>query len=83
MFNVILPRFGVTTTYVDGRDVNAFKKVITPNTTLIYLESPNSFTYELQDLEAVAVLARQHHILTHYRQQLLHALVSAAHCSWY
>lgn len=64
MFDVILPRFGVTTTYVDGRDIQLFQKAIQPNTTFIYLESPNSWTFELQDLKAVAALAKQHSIIT-------------------
>jgi cystathionine beta-lyase/cystathionine gamma-synthase len=64
MFDVILPRFDVKTTYVDGRDINNFQTVIEPNTTVIYLESPNSWDYKLQDLEAVANLAKQHNIIT-------------------
>jgi cystathionine beta-lyase/cystathionine gamma-synthase len=63
-FEVILPRFGVTHTYIDGRSIDNFKTAIQPNTTLIYLESPNSWTFELQDLEAVAELAKQHNIIT-------------------
>ncbi|ULQ52449.1 trans-sulfuration enzyme family protein [Flavihumibacter fluvii] len=63
-FDVILPRFGVSTTYVDGTQVDNFVKAIQPNTTLIYLESPNSWTYALQDLRAVAALAKSHHIIT-------------------
>lgn len=64
MFNVILPRFNVTTTYVDGRDVENFKRATKPNTTLYYLESPNSWWFELQDLKAVAELAKQNNIIT-------------------
>lgn len=64
MFDVILPRFGVTTTYVDGRSVSAFETALQPTTTLIYLESPNSWTYELQDLQAVAQLAKAKGIIT-------------------
>lgn len=64
MFEVILPRFGVTHTYVDGTSVRHFADAITPQTSVIYLESPNSWTYELQDLAAVAVLAKEHHIVT-------------------
>src|SRR5882672_5013373 len=52
MFNVILPRFGVTTTYVDGRYIEQFERAILPNTTLIYLESPKSWDFALQDLSA-------------------------------
>ena len=43
MFNEILPRFGVTTSYIDGRDITNFERAILPNTTVIYLESPNSW----------------------------------------
>jgi cystathionine beta-lyase/cystathionine gamma-synthase len=64
MFNVILPRFGVTTTYIDGRSIENFEAAIQPNTTLIYLESPNSWNYELQDLKAIANLARAKGIVT-------------------
>jgi cystathionine beta-lyase/cystathionine gamma-synthase len=63
-FEVILPRFGVSHTYIDGTSIENFATAIQPNTTVIYLESPNSWTYELQDLEAVADLAKQHNIIT-------------------
>ncbi len=64
MFDVILPRFGVTTTYVDGRDTKNFEEAIKPYTALIYLESPNSWTYELQNLKEVAALAKSRNIVT-------------------
>ncbi|PWT73162.1 MAG: cystathionine beta-lyase [Bacteroidetes bacterium] len=64
MFDVILPRFGVSTTYVDGRDIANFEMAIKPNTSLIYLESPNSWDFRLQDLAAVAGLARSKNITT-------------------
>jgi cystathionine beta-lyase/cystathionine gamma-synthase len=64
MFDNILPRFGITTTYVDGTKIENFEKAIQPNTTVIYLESPNSLTYELQDLKAVAALAKSKNIIT-------------------
>ncbi len=64
LFEVILPRFNITHTYVDGTNIDNFKAAITPNTAIIYLESPSSWTYDLQDLLAVANLAKQHHIIT-------------------
>jgi len=64
MFNDILPRFGVTTSYIDGTSIENFERAILPNTTLIYLESPNSWDYALQDLKAVADLARSENIVT-------------------
>jgi cystathionine beta-lyase/cystathionine gamma-synthase len=64
MFDIILPRFGVTTTYIDGRHIENFERAILPNTTVIYLESPNSWDYALQDLKAVAELAKAENITT-------------------
>lgn len=64
MCNKILPRFGVTTTYVDGTEIENFERAILPNTSVIYLESPNSWDYKLQDLKAVAELARSENIVT-------------------
>ena len=64
MFNDILPRFGITTSYIDGRNIENFERAILPNTTLIYLESPNSWDYALQDLAAVAELAKAEGIIT-------------------
>lgn len=59
-----LPRFGVETTFVDGRDPENFRKAIKSNTRIFYLESPNSLTFELQDIEAVAAIARQRGIIS-------------------
>ncbi len=64
MFSKYLPRFGVTTTYVDGCDIEDFKNALKPNTRLIYLESPATFTFKLQPLREVATLARERGIKT-------------------
>ncbi|MBD0298024.1 MAG: PLP-dependent transferase, partial [Flavisolibacter sp.] len=64
MFDIILPRFGVTTTYVDGRKTENFEKALQPNTTFIFLESPNSWSFALQPIAEVASLARAKEITT-------------------
>ena len=64
LFNDLLPRFQVTTTYIDGTDVKNFEKAITRSTKVIYLETPNSWNYALQDLDAVAALAKEKNIIT-------------------
>lgn len=64
MFDEMLPRFQVTVTYVDGTDIANFAGAVQPNTTVIYLESPNSWFFDLQDIKAVAQLAKQHQIIT-------------------
>lgn len=64
LLNDFLPRYGVTTTFTDGRDIGNFERAILPNTRLIYLESPNSWDFTLQDLSAVAELAKAENITT-------------------
>jgi len=64
MFDNVLPRFGVATTYVDGTKIENFERAILPNTKVIYLESPNSWDFALQDLRAVAELAKAEGIVT-------------------
>jgi cystathionine beta-lyase/cystathionine gamma-synthase len=64
LFENILPRFQVSTTYVDGTRIENFAAAIRPNTKIIYLESPGSWNFSLQDLAAVATLANQHGIIT-------------------
>ena len=60
----VLGRFGVKTSFVDGEDSVRFAAAIEPQTRLIVLESPNSMTYEQQDLGAVARIARARGIRT-------------------
>jgi len=58
------PKFGIEITYISGTDIAEFEKAIQPNTTLIYLESPSSVILSLQDLKAVATLAKKQNIKT-------------------
>jgi cystathionine beta-lyase/cystathionine gamma-synthase len=64
LFNNFLPKFGISATFVDGSQVENIENAIQPNTKLIYLESPNTFSYELQDLKAVAEIAKAKGIFT-------------------
>ncbi|MEO5564525.1 MAG: aminotransferase class I/II-fold pyridoxal phosphate-dependent enzyme [Chitinophagaceae bacterium] len=64
MFDIILPRFGITTTYVDGRIADNYFIATKPNTTFYYLESPNSWDYALQDIRAIATFAKSKNITT-------------------
>lgn len=59
-----LPRLGIETSYVRGTSMENFEKAIKPNTRLIYLESPSSLVFELQDYAAVSKLARSRDIST-------------------
>lgn len=59
-----LQRFGVEHSFVDGRTIEPIQEAIRSNTTVLMLESPNSLTFEIQDLKACATLAKQHNITT-------------------
>lgn len=53
----LLPRFGVTSTLVDGRDLEAWKNAVQPNTKVFFLETPSNPTLEIIDIKAVAEIA--------------------------
>jgi cystathionine beta-lyase/cystathionine gamma-synthase len=60
----LLSRFRVESTFVDGTDAENYRRAIRPDTRLFILESPNSMTFEMQDLAAVAAIAKANGILT-------------------
>jgi cystathionine beta-lyase/cystathionine gamma-synthase len=64
LFDIILKRFDVTTTYIDGKTISIFENALKDNTTLIYLESPNSWNFGIQPLKDVAALAKSKNIVT-------------------
>ncbi|WP_293298741.1 aminotransferase class I/II-fold pyridoxal phosphate-dependent enzyme [Pedobacter sp. UBA4863] len=64
LFNDLLPKFGIKTTFVEGSDTTAIEAAITPQTKLIYLESPNTFSFEVQDLATIAQIAKANNIIT-------------------
>ena len=64
LFKAFLPKFGITTTFIDGNDFRNFENAIQPDTRLIFLESPNTFSYELQDIKKVAAFAKLRGIMT-------------------
>jgi cystathionine beta-lyase len=59
-----LPRFGVECSFVEGTDPAEIEAAVRGNTRLIYLESPTSMTFKLQDLSAVAKMARSRGVKT-------------------
>jgi O-succinylhomoserine sulfhydrylase len=52
-----LPRYGITSTLVDGTDLDQWKKAVRPNTKTFFLESPTNPTLEVIDIKAVAKIA--------------------------
>ncbi len=57
LFTHTLPRFGITTTYVDPRDPGAFEAAIRPETRLIFGETLGNPGLEVMDLPRVAEIA--------------------------
>jgi cystathionine beta-lyase/cystathionine gamma-synthase len=60
----LLPRFGVACDFVDARDPAVVERALRAESRLIVLESPNSMTFEQQDLAAIAAIARPRGIRT-------------------
>lgn len=57
-------RFGIEYTSVSGESVEEIEAAIRPNTCLIYLESPSSVVFKMQDLDAIAAIAKARNIGT-------------------
>jgi len=62
--NEVLGRMGIESEYFSAAESTNLTGRLRDNTRLIYLESPGSLTFEIQDLQAVAELARPRGIYT-------------------
>lgn len=60
MLAQILPRFGVETTFVDNRDLDAWQAALRPNTKVVWAETITNPTLEVADLAAIARMTRAH-----------------------
>jgi O-succinylhomoserine sulfhydrylase len=58
MFSQIFSRFGITTTYVDPVDLEAWKEAVRPETKMFFVETPSNPLTELCDIEAVGKIAK-------------------------
>ena len=54
----VLPRFGITHTFVDFTDIEAIQAAVKPETKLIYLETPSNPTLGITDIRAVVDIAK-------------------------
>jgi O-succinylhomoserine sulfhydrylase len=53
----LLPRYGITSTLVDGLDLNQWRRAMQPNTKTLFLESPTNPTLDVLDIGAIAEIA--------------------------
>ncbi|HEC20737.1 MAG TPA: O-succinylhomoserine sulfhydrylase [Gammaproteobacteria bacterium] len=60
LFNNIIARFGVDTTYVPLTDLAAWEAAIRPETKILFLETPSNPLTEIADIQALADLAHAH-----------------------
>lgn len=60
LMDVLLPKFGIGTTLVDGRDTQAFEAAMRSNTKVVFLESPANPTLDIVDIKAVGEIAHAH-----------------------
>lgn len=64
LLSKLLARFGVETTFLDATQLETIEAARQPNTKLLFLESPNTMTFEIQDLAACSAWAKEHGIVT-------------------
>ena len=60
----LVEKMGISVTYISGEDPEEFRAAIRDNTALFYLESPSTAVYSMQDIKAVAGIARSRGIKT-------------------
>src|SRR5665811_1642171 len=58
LFNNIIRKFGVETTYVSATDVSEWQAAVRPNTRLFFLETPSNPLTEISDIAAISVVAK-------------------------
>jgi O-succinylhomoserine sulfhydrylase len=55
----LLPRFGIASTLIDGRDLGAWEAAMRPNTRAVFFETPTNPVLELVNIESVAKIAHK------------------------
>lgn len=59
----LLPRWGITHTYVDVLDTDGWEKAITSRTKMFFFETPSNPALDLLDIEKIASIAKKHNII--------------------
>jgi O-succinylhomoserine sulfhydrylase len=63
ILNTIFPKFGITSSYADINDAQAWEAKIQPNTKMIFVETPSNPALDLIDLEWLGKLAAKHNLI--------------------
>ena len=59
----LLPKWGITHSYVDANDTQNWKNAVTPNTKILFIETPTNPGIDILDLEWLGNFAQQHQLL--------------------
>jgi len=59
LFNQVMAKFGVATTWVDPTDLDAWRGAIRPQTKLLFVETPSNPVCEIADIAGLAQIARE------------------------
>ena len=63
IFERVMRRYNVETTYVAAGNIEGYERAIRPNTKMIWLETPTNPLLRLIDIQAVAEIAHRHNLL--------------------
>jgi len=63
LFTKVFEKFGIKFNYVDTRDITNIEKAVTPNTKLIWIETPTNPLINITDIAGTAQIARKHNAL--------------------
>lgn len=64
LFEKVWKRYGLAFTFVDASDVSKIKAAITPNTKMVWVETPTNPLLRLCDIKAIAKVAKEHNLIT-------------------
>jgi len=64
ILNDILPKFGIEVSFIDGKNINEWKKNIRKNTKIFFFESPSNPCLEIIDIKKVCTIAKKNKITT-------------------
>ena len=63
LFTHIYQKFGITVNYIDTTNADNVREAISPNTKLIWIESPTNPTLKISDIRAIAKIAKENNCL--------------------
>ena len=63
LFTKFLPKWNITTSYFKINEVDSIEKLITPNTKILYAESPTNPAVDILDLKQLGKIAKKHNLI--------------------